>query len=245
MILFYIIIFTVLGSVGAIILSALLISFGQKRLDKLAHYLISFAAGALLANVFLDLLPHSLERVQSEIILPIVLSGILFFILLEKIIIWHHCHNKDCAQNNHNTSGTMILIGDGFHNFVDGVIVAGSFLVSAPLGISVGFSVIIHEIAQEIGDLGILLHSGYEKKRAIFLNILSGIVSLPAGILTYFILRPLENTLPFVMAFASASFIYIALTDLIPELHKKAQPSHFYRHFLLILLGVGIIYLLD
>jgi len=136
----------------------------------------------------------------------------------------------------------MILIGDAFHNFIDGVVIAASFLFSIPLGVVVGLSVIAHEIPQEIGDFGILIHSGYSKKKALSLNLLSSVTTLLGAIIAYFTLDFIQNIVPYVMAISAASFIYISLADLLPELHQKVGFWYSIRQFFLILAGVGTIF---
>ena len=144
----------------------------------------------------------------------------------------------------HGTAGPMILIGDAFHNLTDGVVIAASFLSSIPVGIVVGLSVIAHEIPQEVGDFAILLHSGYSKRRALSLNILSGLSTVPAAILAYYALELVHAAIPYVMAISAASFIYIALADLTPELHRKGGFCYVIRQFLIMLAGVCTIILL-
>jgi len=162
----------------------------------------------------------------------------MLFFLLEKIVIWRHCHNPDCIKDHHNTA-PMILIGDAFHNFVDGVVIAASFLISTPLGIAIGISIIAHEIPQEVGDFGILLHNGYSKKKALLWNVLSGLTTLPAAVIAYFALGNIQMVTPYIMAISAASFLYIALVDLSPELHRKLGVGQNTKQILSILGGIG------
>jgi zinc and cadmium transporter len=238
MTLILIIIFSVLGSVGAIVTAAIFLLFKEKTQKILIPCLISYATGTLLAAALLGLIPHSLKHITPFETLATVLVGIIFFFLLEKIVIWRHCHNSECIEAHHNTA-PMIIIGDAFHNFVDGVVIAASFLISVPLGIAIGVSIIAHEIPQEVGDFGILLHSGYSKKKALLLNTLSSLTTLPAAILAYFALEKMHAITPYIMAISAASFLYIALVDLSPELHRKIGIAQNIRQILLILAGIG------
>lgn len=241
MLILWIILFSILGSIGAIVTAAAFLLFRKKIQDVLIPCLIAYATGTLLAAALLGLIPHALEHVSPLPVLSTLLVGIILFFILEKLVIWRHCHNVDCDV--HSAAGSMILIGDAFHNLVDGVIIAAAFLISIPVGVVAGLSVIAHEIPQEVGDFGILLHSGYSKKKALLLNILSGLTTLPAAVLAYFALETVHVIIPYVMAISAASFLYISLADLSPELHRKVGISHAIRQFLFMLAGVGTIIL--
>ncbi len=233
-----IILFSLLGSVGAIITAGIFLLFKEKIQKILIPCLVAYATGTLLAGALLGLIPHALEHITPFQTLFTVLVGIILFFLLEKIVIWRHCHNSKCIEVHHNTA-PMILVGDAFHNFVDGVVIAASFLTSIPLGIAVSLSVIAHEVPQEVGDFGILLHSGYSKKKALLFNLLSSATTLPAAIIAYFALEKIHDIIPYVMAISAASFLYIALADLYPELHRKTGLKHSVRQIILILAGIG------
>ena len=241
MLILWIILFSILGSIGAIITAAAFLLFRKKIQDVLIPCLVSYATGTLLAAALLGLIPHALEHISPLPVLSTLLAGIILFFLLEKLVIWRHCHNAKCDV--HKAAGSMILIGDAFHNLVDGVIIAAAFLISVPIGIVAGLSVIAHEIPQEVGDFGILLHSGYPKKKAFLLNILSSLTTLPAAIVAYFALGTVHGSIPYIMEISAASFLYIAFADLLPELHRKGGVSHTIRQFLLMLAGVGTIIL--
>ena len=234
-----IILFSLLGSVGAIITAAVFLLFKEKIQKVLIPYLVAFATGTLLAGALLGLIPHALKHITPFQALFTVLVGIILFFLLEKIVIWRHCHNPECIEVHKNTA-PMILIGDAFHNFVDGVVIAASFLTSIPLGIAVSLSVIAHEVPQEVGDFGILLHSGYSRKKALFFNTLSSATTLPAAIIAYFALEKIHEIIPYVMAISAASFIYIALADLYPELHHKTGFKQSVSQIFLMLAGIGV-----
>lgn len=242
MLLLWIILFSLLGSLGAIITASAFFWIKGKSQEKLVTSLISYATGTLLASAWLGIIPHALEKAPTFQVLATVLFGIIIFFLIEKLVIWHHCHNTDCQQ--HETAGPMILIGDAFHNFVDGIIIAAGFLISVPVGIATGLAIVAHEIPQELGDLAILLQSGYSKRKALLLNVLSGLISLPAAIIAYFMLGSLQSAIPFILSIAAASFIYIALTDLSPQLHKKTGLKNTWQQFILLLLGAATVIIL-
>jgi zinc and cadmium transporter len=186
------------------------------------------------------MIPNAIARSSNPTLTMLfVLCGIIFFFLLEKTVIWHHCHDNKCERQS--AVGPILLIGDSFHNFLDGIVISASFLISINMGIIVSLSVITHEIPQEIGDFAILIESGYSKKKAFFLNTLSSSTTIPASLLSYFILDAINILVPFFLAISAASFIYIALTDLTPNLHKKIEPIQSIRQILLIIAGMGTI----
>jgi len=164
------------------------------------------------------------------------LGGIIFFFFLEKIIIWRNCQNEECEV--HSAAGPIVLLGDAFHNFTDGIVIAAAFLTNFYIGIAAGLSILIHEIPQETGDFGILLHEGYSKKKAFIFNLLSSSTTIPAAILGYFVLDLITEMIPFFLAFSAASFIYIALSDLSPELHTQTNIKYGIRQLLLVIAGV-------
>ncbi len=187
-------------------------------------FMVSFAAGALLGDTFIHLLPEAVEEFGFELNLSLyILLGILIFFILEKFIHWRHCHHPTSEEHPHPLA-FMNLIGDGLHNFVDGMIIAGSYLVSVPLGIATTIAVVLHEIPQEIGDFGILLHAGLSKAKALSFNFLSAIVAIIGAILTLIIGSSIENFSLFLIPFTAGGFIYIASADLIPEMHKQTKP---------------------
>lgn len=175
----------------------------------------------------------------ATVVLPTVLAGIVGFFALEKLILWRHCHEDDCEV--HGRAGPLILIGDAFHNFVDGVMIAAAFLTSIPLGITSSLAVIAHEIPQEVGDFAILLDNGYTRARAFILNTLSASATLPGGIIAYFWLAETRSAVPYILAISASSFIYIAAADLIPSLHRHRNAGASLRQFLLLLAGIGTI----
>lgn len=221
--------------------------------------LISYAIGALLGAAFLEVLPHAIEAAESpERAAMNILAGILIFFVLEKLVLWRHCHDEGChghghdhhghgqaaaQEHDHGRSGLLILIGDTFHNFVDGVLIAAAFVESTPLGIVTAMAIIAHEIPQEAGDFLILLHSGYSRGKALAFNLLSSLATLVGGILAYFALSHMETLVPVFLALAAASMIYVAVADLIPGLHKRTELRATAQQVLLIAAGIASIVL--
>lgn len=236
MLILVIIFFSSLGSIGAILTAAIFLKIPEKIQETLIPCLISYASGTLLAAALLGLIPHALEHEEPNKILFAVLIGILLFFLLEKLVVWRHCHKMECEV--HGSTGSMILIGDAFHNAVDGVLIAASFIVSIPVGIVASLSVITHEIAQEVGDFAILLHDGYSKQKALILNLISSFWTIPASIAAYYALETVQTIVPYVMALSAASFLYIALTDLYPGLQQGTDFWSNLRQFLLMIFGI-------
>lgn len=233
--------FSLLGSIGAIALAGAYLIFPEKTRKSLVPHLISYATGTLLGAAFLGLLQHALEHAPAASILQTVLIGILIFFLLEKVVIWRHCHNEKCER--HATAGPLLLIGDAFHNFIDGIAIAAAFIASIPVGVATALAVMAHELPQEVGDFAVLIESGYSRRRAFMYNILSGLSTLPGALLAYYFLMELQELTPYVMAFSAASFIYIAIADLIPGLHERTGFGHMICQLLLILAGIGTIIL--
>ncbi len=212
--------------------------------------LISYAIGALLGAVFLEILPHAFEHADPHHMAGTVLVGILVFFVLEKLVLWRHCHHDHCEAHeahapahDHGRSGLLILIGDTFHNFVDGILIAAAFMESTELGIVTAMAIIAHEIPQEVGDFLILLHSGYSRLKALVFNLLSSLATLVGAMLAYFALSDLTEWIPTILGLAAASMIYVAVADLIPGLHKRTELKATLQQVLLICLGVGSILL--
>jgi len=219
--------------------------------------LISYAIGALLGAAFLEVLPHAIEAAESpERAAMNILAGILIFFVLEKLVLWRHCHDEGChghghdhhghavtEAHDHGRSGLLILVGDTFHNFVDGVLIAAAFVESTPLGIVTALAIIAHEIPQEAGDFLILMHSGYSRTKALAFNLLSSLATLVGGILAYFALSHMQSLVPVFLALAAASMIYVAVADLIPGLHKRTELRATAQQVLLIAAGIASIVL--
>ncbi|HXZ53990.1 MAG TPA: ZIP family metal transporter [Burkholderiales bacterium] len=238
----------VAGSVISIAIAAL---FALSAPASWVPALVSFAIGALLGAVFLEILPHAIGSAGSlHAIFATVLGGILGFFVLEKLVLWRHCHVEDCEAHDHHAdpadhgrSGLMIIIGDAFHNFVDGILIAAAFLQSTELGVVTAAAIIAHEIPQEIGDFVILLHSGFGKAAALGLNLLSSLAMLAGALLAYFTLQAAQQWIGTVLALAAASMIYVAVADLIPGLHRRPELHATAQQVTLIALGVGLIWL--
>ena len=227
-------------------------------LNARAHWvngLVSYAIGALLGAVFLDILPEAMKLSGNfAAVSGTILVGILVFFTLEKLLIWRHCHHDHCeahephdahADHSHGRSGVMIMVGDTFHNFVDGIIIAAAFLTDIHLGIVTSLAIIAHEIPQEVGDFMILLHSGYSKAQALMLNLVSSLATLVGGVLAYFALQSMQNIVPTLLALAAASMIYVAVADLIPGLHKRTQLRDTVEQVVLIALGISSIFFVN
>ena len=241
--LFYIITALFIGSIGSVGIASLLLLLPDHKLLKLSELLVSLAGGTLLGAAFLGMLPKAVSQVDSVLVFKFVLGGILLFFIIEKFILWRACHNKDCKRHQ-NASAPLILIGDAFHNFIDGIIIVSAFYISVEFGITVSISVFAHEIPQEIADFGVLLKNGFSRKRAIVFNMLSGATALLGGLLSYFILDTAKNLIPYVLAFSASSFIYIALADLVPQMHQTIKINKSMVQILFIFIGVLIIYLI-
>lgn len=220
---------------------ALTLVFSEEKVRKALLILVGFSAGALLGDVFIHLLPEMVDdRGFSSLTGVQVIIGLLVFFVLEKFIIWHHCHSDSC-QHHAQAIGKMNLIGDGLHNFIDGAVIAASFILSPALGWTTALAVGLHEIPQEIGDFGVLLHSGYTKGKALRYNFFSALFAL-LGAAAIFIL-PI-NLAPFLIPFTAGTFIYIAATDLMSELRKEPDRVKFFFQFLAVVAGIAVMMLL-
>ena len=214
--------------------------------------LVSFAVGALLGAVFLDILPHVFEETKSPArVAGFILFGILVFFLLEKLLLWRHHHHPDEADgepvphhgdHDHGRSGWMIVIGDAFHNFTDGVIIASAFMADTRLGVVTALAIIAHEIPQEIGDFLILLHSGFGKRKALAMNLVSGLATVVGALIGYSALSLVGAWIPEILAIAAASMIYIAVADLIPGLHRRTALNDTFVQMSFIGLGIAAIW---
>ena len=224
------------------VLGIFLFSIKIEKLKKIILYLVSFSTGALFGGAFLHLLPEIVNEVGfTPKISFFVLIGILFSFIIEKFIHWRHCHQPEHITNKVHSFAYMNLFGDGVHNFVDGLIIGASYLVSIPLGIATTFAVILHEIPQEIGDFGVLLHGGFSKKKAILLNFLTALTAIAGTILALIIGSHTEHLTQFLIPFAAGSFIYIAGSDLIPELQKEKKLGKSILQLIALILGVLVL----
>jgi zinc and cadmium transporter len=232
--------FAILGSVGAIGGAASFLLLPKRIRQRLMPFLVSYATGTLLGAALLGLLPRAIELGGLRLSLGGLLAGLIGFFILERLLIWRHCH-VEAPCEVHGSAGYLILVGDALHNFVDGVVIAAAFLSSIPLGIATGLAVIAHELPQEVGDFVVLLDSGFERKRALSLNLISGSATFPGALLAYVALGHLQALVAPVLAFSAASFLYIGLADLIPGLHRRIGAETGVGQVLLILAGVATI----
>jgi zinc and cadmium transporter len=239
MILFLIILFTLLGSICSVGLAGLLLLVKGNRLPFVTGGLIPYAIGTLLGAAFFGMIPHALHDLSSPSVLATLLFGIILFYVLEKCALWRHCHEQPCDV--HTRAGTMILIGDSIHNFVDGVAIAAAFTESVPLGIATSVAVIAHEVPQEVGDFAILLHSGFSRSRALWYNMLSSLTALLGAVMTYFLVPVVQTLVPYLISVSAASFIYIALADLVPGRRATGGLRSLTWELPLIALGIGTI----
>ena len=244
----WIVVFTALGGVLSVLAASVFLLLPDAQRLRLLPALVSFAIGALLGAAFLVLVPHAIEGagMDAHRIGVAVLGGILLFFLLEKMVLWRHNHEHHdpahCQGHAHTpAAGTLILFGDAIHNFVDGVLIASAFITDVRLGIVTSVAVVAHEIPQEVGDFAILLYSGYSRARALIANILVSLTTVLGGTLAYFCLSEVTPWVPYVLAIAAASFIYVAVADLIPTLHKRVHARAALAQTALIGAGVAVI----
>lgn len=240
----YILLFTFIGSVGALIGGFILLS-KEKFALKISHLLASFAAGTLLGTAFFDLLPEATESAEKNggDVFLWTLVGIILFFLIERFIHWFHHHEEVHDERDEKKSTLpLIIIGDTVHNFLDGVVIAATFLVSIPLGIATTLAVFAHEVPQEIGDFGLMLHKGMKKSKIILVNILSAAASFAGAILTYALGNFLDGSLAIFLSITAGFFIYIASSDLIPEIHHEKRTRYAVVETFLLILGVTLIW---
>jgi zinc and cadmium transporter len=227
---------SLVGGLGGLLVASGVLLINDSTRARLVPWLVSYAVGALLGVSTLAILPSALEQLPPTRVLGTLLLGILLFFVLEKLVLWRHCHTHDCEV--HDGSVFPVLVGDAFHNFVDGAVVAAAVLTSVPLGISTALAVAAHEIPQEVGDFAILLHAGYSRRKALLLNVLSAAASGLGAIAACISFDLLPRLLPYFLALAAASFLYVAMADLIPGLHRGRTDAGSMRQILLI--GAGI-----
>lgn len=238
------------GGLVSVLLAALVAFRVQARLVPV---LVSYAVGALLGAVFLDILPHLFEETKDPArTAGLILGGLLAFFVLEKLLLWRHHHHHEVGEvvpavhahggDDRGRSGLMIVLGDSFHNFTDGILIAGAFLADVRLGIVTAAAIVAHEVPQEVGDFLVLLHSGYSKSRALAMNALSSLASVAGALLGYFALSLAQAWIPAILAIAAASMIYVAVADLIPGLHRRARLGETAAQVAFIALGIATIW---
>ncbi|MCK4743897.1 MAG: ZIP family metal transporter [Sulfuriflexus sp.] len=250
----WIIFFCLIGGVLSVFAAATFLLLSENLRKRLLPHMVSYAIGALLGAAFLNVLPHALNHsavTDLHDVTLTVLIGILAFFLLEKMVLWRHCHAHDCEvhgeedrEHAHGAArGTMIMIGDGMHNLVDGVLIGAAFLTDFHVGVVTSIAVAAHEIPQELGDFSILLHSGYSRMKALMINIASSLTTVIGGVAAYYGLQEAQQLVPYILAVAAASFIYIAVADLIPSLHQRTEARVTAQQMTLIAAGVVTIFL--
>lgn len=205
-------------------------------------YLVALAAGSMMGTAFLHLLPEAAEFVEPQSLFLSVLLAFIFFFFVEKVLHWRHCHSDNCEMH---TFGLMNLIGDGFHNFLDGLIIAAAYATGIEVGIATTIAVVIHEIPQEIGDFGVLLKAGFSVKRALLMNFFIALISVMGGLIGFFLISQTEGFIKLLTPLAAGGFLYIAATDLIPQLQEEKNINKSVRTVLMFLLGVFLTYLLQ
>ena len=233
---------SLLGGLGGLLVASGVLLIRDRLRAKLVPWLVSYAVGALLGISMMGLLPESLESLPADRVFATLLGGILLFFILEKLVLWRHCHTHDCEV--HESTVASVMIGDTFHNFVDGAVIAAAVLTSVPLGVSTAVAVAAHEIPQEIGDFAILLHAGYSRRKALLLNVLSALASAAGAIGAFLAFDIVPRTLPYFLVLAASSFLYVAMADLIPGLHRGRTDASSLRQIILIALGIATMVLL-
>jgi len=228
---------SLLGGLGGLAVASGILLVTDSARSKLIPWLVSYAVGALLGVSMLALLPQTLDSLPPSTVFATLLAGIMLFFILEKLVLWRHCHTHDCEV--HDGSVLPVVVGDAFHNFVDGAVIAAAVITSVPLGISTAVAVAAHEIPQEIGDFAILLHAGYSRRKALLLNVLSAAASALGAVAAFLAFDLLPDMLPYFLVLAAASFLYVAMADLIPGLHRGRTDASSMRQIVLIAAGVA------
>jgi zinc and cadmium transporter len=261
--LLWIILSTLVSGVLSVLAAGLFLALPAKQREAALPHLVSFATGALLGAALLGLIPHAVIGVGADGVHGVgiaLIAGIALFFILEKFLLWRHCHDDHCHEHavedahahNHahdaarkKASGSLVLIGDALHNILDGVLIAAAFLTDVHLGIVTALAIMAHEIPQEVGNFAVLIHSGVGRRRALLLNLLTSLTAVIGGLVGYFALEEAQIALPFALAVAAASLLYVAVADLIPGLHRKIDPRSSVMQVLLIGAGIAIIALAE
>jgi zinc and cadmium transporter len=239
-----IILVTALAGAASVLVAA---SFSVALLSKMVNNMVSLSVGVLLATALLHSLPEafSMEDTSPQLLFTTLLAGLLGFFLLEKIALLRHDHHHGHDAENAGRSGWMILVGDGIHNFVDGILIAAAFMADYQVGVFTAIAIIAHEIPQEIGDFIVLLNAGFSRARALLYNLICGLSAVAGGVLAYFFLEKAHAAMPYLLVIAASSFIYIAVSDLIPQMHRRPHWAESLRQTVLIACGVGLVILLS
>lgn len=222
------------------------LGLSEKLFNELLMTFVAFSAGALLSGAFFHIIPEVSESLQSMTLSIYIMAGFVLFFIIERILHWHHCHDEHCETHHMETNPVsyLVLFGDAIHNFVDGAIISAAFVSSISLGIFTTLVIIAHEIPQELGDFAVLVHGGMKKKKALIFNFLSQLTCVLGGIFGYFLSSKIQGAIPIMLAFAAGGFIYVAASDLIPELHKEPKLKKALLSFLFFLAGLGLMILL-
>jgi zinc and cadmium transporter len=235
---------SILGSVGGLLTASTFLLLGDTIRLRLVPWFISYAVGTLLGAALLALLPEALGRLAPVRALGTLLAGVLSFFVLEKLVIWRHCHDSQECEVHTSSAASLVIVGDAFHTFVDGAVIAAAVITSVPLGITTALAVAAHEIPQEVGDVAILLRAGFSRMRAFTLNMMSAVGGILGALAMLVASRHVPDVLPYILAFAAGNFLYIAMADLIPDLHRGGVEGGPLRQLLLIGAGVLTITLL-
>jgi len=227
---------SLLGSCGGLLVASSLVLFPAHVRTRLVPWLVSYAVGALLGVALLALLPEALAELPARSVFGTLLVGILIFFVLEKLVLLRHCHTDDCHV--HGAAAPLVFIGDAFHNFLDGAIICTAVLTSLPLGINTAIAVAAHEIPQEVGDVAVLLAAGYSRGRALLLNVVTGVAGIAGALIAFAAVEVVPGVRPYVLAISSASLLYIAMSDLIPDLHRGEIDANSLRQVVLIAAGI-------
>jgi zinc and cadmium transporter len=234
---------SLLGSCGGLLVASSLFLFSASMRARLVPWLVSYAVGALLGVALLALLPEALADLAPPAVFGTLLAGIVIFFVLEKLVLLRHCHTDECEV--HGATAPLVFIGDAFHNFLDGAIICTAVMTSVPLGINTAIAVAAHEIPQEVGDVAILLASGYSRSRALMLNVVTGVSGIAGALVAFAAVEMIPGMRPYVLAISAASLLYIAMSDLIPDLHRGNLDANAARQVLLITTGIGTIVLFE
>ena len=233
---------SVLGSFGSLFLASGLLVLEPKTRLALVPHLVSYAVGTLLGVALLSILPEVLGDLSAARTGMVLLAGIMSFFILEKLVLWHHCHSEDCDA--HGRPGALVLIGHGVHSFVDGVAIGAAVQTSWPLGVSTAIAVALHEVPQQVGDFAVLLNAGYKRGPALGLSVLSAAGAITGTIAAFMAFDYLPGFLPYALTFAAASFLYISMADLMPDLHKGRVDARAFKQLLLLGAGIATAYFL-
>jgi zinc and cadmium transporter len=235
---------SVLGSLGGLLTASTFLLLGDHVRVRLVPWLISYAVGTLLGAALLALLPEALEHIRPTNALATLLAGVLAFFLLEKLVLWRHCHDTHECEVHTSSAASLVIVGDALHTFVDGAVIAAAVITSIPLGVTTAIAVAAHEIPQEVGDVAILLRAGFSRLRAFTLNLLSGVGGILGAVAMIAASQTVPNLLPYVLSFAAGNFLYVAMADLIPDLHRGGVGGGPFHQLLLIVAGLATIALL-